>query len=294
MRPNFFLIGAPKCGTTTVANWLSEHPQVFMPDRPKEPQYFDTDLSPHRRFRTVVQYEALFRGATSHHRAIGEASTSYLRSRVAVPEILNYQPTSRFLVMVRNPVDMAVSVHAQLVHTMYEDLTDFLDAWNAQGERARGHRIPKNTAGEQERLQYGAVCSLGTQLKRLYDLAPSEAIKVVFLDQLRDARRVYTELLSFLDLDPHRRSDFASANLMKKPRSKLIAQGLHMAAVVKRKIGLAHVSTNALELIHRLNREPVEKSPLRPEEREMLIDYFRDEIELMSRITGRNLSHWMA
>src|SRR5210317_2370745 len=115
-KPDFFFIGAPKCGTTALANWLREHPRIFMTQRPKEPWYFDNDIQNVDRM-SLEQYENLFQKADDNHLVVGEASTTYLRSREAVSNILEYSPSARFLVAIRNPVEMAPSVHAQLLYT---------------------------------------------------------------------------------------------------------------------------------------------------------------------------------
>ena len=57
-KPNFFIIGAPKCGTTSIANWLREHTNIFMVENPKEPMFFDTDITKHN--LTLKKYEKLF------------------------------------------------------------------------------------------------------------------------------------------------------------------------------------------------------------------------------------------
>src|SRR4030042_1778226 len=87
-KPDFFIIGAPKGGTTSLAAWLADHPQVYMSSA-KEPHFFNTD-EPHHLSRSLSKYESLFEGAGIEHRAVGEASTGYLLSQVAVSNILNY------------------------------------------------------------------------------------------------------------------------------------------------------------------------------------------------------------
>lgn len=92
--PNFFIVGAPKCGTTALYTYLAGHPDVFM-SRIKEPQFFAADILRHQ--RTVAnfpQYLECF-AAARHHRRIGEASTSYLSSRSAAPEIKELSPAPK-------------------------------------------------------------------------------------------------------------------------------------------------------------------------------------------------------
>jgi len=138
IKPNFFILGAPKCGTTSVAVLLSEHPHIYMPQ--KEPHFFNTD---HRRFLNSLEgYERLFARADARHRAVGEASVWYLSSASAVKNILDYAPEAKFIVMLRNPVEMAPSLHEEQVFTGRENVTDFAKAWALQDVRRRGHQLP--------------------------------------------------------------------------------------------------------------------------------------------------------
>src|SRR5437762_14391876 len=109
-RPNLFMLGGPKCGTTSFQEYLAGHPQVFMSE-PKEPCYFDKDLPFPASPRNDAEYMRCFDGATGEHTVIGEASTNYLYSKVAVATILAFNPAARFIVMLRKPIDMARVPH---------------------------------------------------------------------------------------------------------------------------------------------------------------------------------------
>ena len=80
-KPNFFIIGAPKCGTTALARYLSEHNDIFM-CQPKEPNYFSSDL-PMRQpgVESIDEYLNLFSDADDSCKAVGEASVWYLYSK---------------------------------------------------------------------------------------------------------------------------------------------------------------------------------------------------------------------
>ena len=69
-RPNFFIVGAPKCGTTALYEYLRPHPNVFM-SPVKEPHFFATDLGEYPFVRTWEEYTALFQESTDRHLAIG-------------------------------------------------------------------------------------------------------------------------------------------------------------------------------------------------------------------------------
>ena len=113
-KPNFFLIGGPKCGTTSLQEYLAQNPKIFM-CTPKEPCYFDSDLPWPDSPKTEREYMRLFENANDSHMAVGEASTNYLYSAVAVEKILRFNPCAKFIVMVRNPIDMAISLHSYSV-----------------------------------------------------------------------------------------------------------------------------------------------------------------------------------
>ena len=87
-RPNFFIVGAPKCGTTALYAYLRQHPDIFMPET-KEPNFFGHDIERRRSQRlTEEEYLALFRLAGDARR-VGEASVRYLgRARPGGPYLL--------------------------------------------------------------------------------------------------------------------------------------------------------------------------------------------------------------
>ncbi len=101
--PNFFLVGAPKCGTTAMFEYLAKHPDVFMPVR-KEPMFFARDLdqatSADARYftRDRERYLALFSGWRGERR-IGEGSPWYLYSESAAREIKAFAPEALIMIM---------------------------------------------------------------------------------------------------------------------------------------------------------------------------------------------------
>lgn len=116
MKPNFVIVGALKAGTTSLAEWLRSHPDVFIPEL-KEPRFFlyDERNRMHRaRSRAVFpirssgEYKDLFRGAESF-KAVGEASPQYLHSAIACGRLLESLPDARIVVSLRHPVKRAYS-----------------------------------------------------------------------------------------------------------------------------------------------------------------------------------------
>ena len=77
-KPNFFIIGAPKCGTTALSEYLRSHPSVLISE-PKEPHYFSTDIDTRYAIRDLEGYRACYAGASAAHQLIGEACFTFSR-----------------------------------------------------------------------------------------------------------------------------------------------------------------------------------------------------------------------
>ncbi len=289
--PDFFLIGAPKCGTTSLAAWLAQHGEVFM-CAPKEPFFFCTDIAAQRTTRTWGDYLSLFDGAEGAS-AVGEASTSYLRSRVAVPAILKRVPSARFVVCLRNPVDMVASVHGQMVRGVREDERDLATALALEPERLRGLRLPPGTE-EPADLIYTETCALGSQLAQLYEQVNRDRVHLVFMDDLRaDPRRVWIDLQAFLGIDDDGRSAFAAENARAVPRlaaASRMLRGLHRAknrVLPGRSLGFGAGLGRALE------RAPTAvETEMPPALRVELARRFAVEVDRLEYLTGRDLSAW--
>lgn len=291
-KPNFFILGAPKCGTTSLAEWLSQHPSVYVaPD--KEPHYFRTDLDP-TAVRDLKRYEALFRPASKKHIAVGEASTGYLYSNTAVPNILQYSPFARFIVMVRNPLEMAPSLHQQRIREQNEPIEDFATAWDMQPKRRRGEGAAK-WCPDPRLLLYGEICRLGEQLERLYRHVSTERVLVLFLEDVQaDPRRSYLRVLDFLGVPDDGRVEFPIVNRAHAPRSQRLRGFVKYLAVLRRRFRIPRFRTGVVAVIHALNLRRVQVAPLPQATRRQLIDYFSDDIARLSRLTGRNLHHWLS
>ena len=288
--PDFFIIGAPKCGTTSLYMWLSGHPNIFMPQQ-KEPHYFNDDHR-QRNIECEHEYLALYRDRQPDHMAIGESSAWYFYSRNAVTNILAYNRNARFIVCLRNPIDMALSLHGELLFSGYETLRNFDDAWAAQAERARGRGIPW-LCPEPAFLQYGAVCSLGSQLRRLCEIAPRKAIVTIVLDDVvRDARAQYRRVLEFLGLADDGRDSFAAANVAKERRSCVLARAIEAGAAVKRALGIT-ARLSIVDRIEQANRKPKPRPKIATEVRKKLAGYFAGDVALLSKLLSRDLSHWL-
>ena len=129
-KPDFFIVGAPKCGTTALANYLGQHPDIFMAKQ-KESHHFATDLIPYDDYwRNRNHYLKIFQEA-KENQIIGEASVFYLLSQEAAKNIKKFSPNAKIIIMLRNPVDLLYSHYFQAVYNGRETITDFEKALGA-------------------------------------------------------------------------------------------------------------------------------------------------------------------
>lgn len=290
-EPNFFLIGAPRCGTTALSSYLEQHPQVLF-SRPKEPHFFNTDHTV-RYARTVDEYLACFSHGTGGETAVGEGSVFYLFSRDAVPNILARYPEAKFIAALRNPAEAAYSCHGQAVYLHGEFLTDFEEAWNAQFKRRTGD-LPVPNKDFAEVFRYGDLYSYADQLKRLYSHVPRDRVKVVlYEDFARDPALVYSEVLRFLSLQPVSLDSYPRVNQGRQPRSAALERVVFQLGKAKRQLGV-HRGFGLLSRTKNWNSSFDDRQPLAPAFRSELEDFFREDIVRTSAIIGRDLSDWLA
>jgi len=299
-KPNFFIVGGPRCGTTALYTYLREHPGVFMP-RQKECHFFADDFSTFRTIDSPHDYLRLFEHGNDRHVAVGEASVFYLASEVAISNIRRFDDSARLLVMIRNPVDVVSSLHGQLLTTFQEDAEDFEQAWRLQAERRAGRAIPALCQFPQC-LQYARIAKFGQQLRRALRIFPREQVHVVmFEDFVKDTRQAYEDTLKFLRVPSDNRSSFPRINQNRtaawRGLSTLISRpppGLHrLKETVRRWIGEANYTRIARAYLMLMTSEYRPKLLLNGF-REELVAEFRDDILLLSELLQKNLSHWLA
>jgi hypothetical protein len=286
-RPDFFLVGAFKSGSTALYEQLRRHPQIFMPFH-KEPLYFGDDLT--RRYGRMSEddYLRLFRDAKPNQR-VGEASTWYLYSESAAREIREFSPDAQILVVLRHPVEVMYAQHNQLIFNVIEDIPDFEEALAAEPERREGRRVPDGPINI-ENLFYRHSVRFAEQLERYFEVFGRERVHVMLHDDLvRDGAAVVRGCLEFLGVDPSHAAAPPKANESRRVRSSLL-QRLIFAPRLRRFPLVRAVRTRMLEANSRVQ----ERKPMDPELRRRLTEEMTPEIERLGLLLGRDLSAWLA
>lgn len=295
IKPNLFIVGAAKCGTTSMFEYLAQHPDVFMSDV-KEPYFFGSDLeiASYWRVENEAAYLALFADAGEAAR-IGEGSVWYLYSELAAQEIKSFNPDARIIIMLRNPVDMIYSLHGQFLRSHNESIFDLKEALAAEEDRRRGRRIP-TSAHFPKALLYRDVAGFTDQVKRFLDAFGSQSVHVILFDDfVASTPEVYRQTLRFIGVDDSFSPSFDVHNKAKPIRTAPDRRFLKTKPRLKRAIertlpvSLRRAMGKMVESVF----PPIERpGQLSPDLRKELQGYFADEVARLGQLINRDLSHW--
>ncbi len=290
IAPDFYIVGAPKCGTTAVSEWLMAHPGAYIPSQ-KELNHFNEDLD-FPEFRDPVDYAALFETDKKHQKN-GDGSVWYLYSNCAIENIEKHNSASQYIVCLRNPVELAVSLYVENRYATTENLGDFWTAWQYSDFRARGEKI-STLCREPKLLDYKRTCLLGQQLEVMLQHVEPHRIHFIFLEDIKvSPLDVYKGLLAFLGLDYDGREEFVVVNAAKRIRFPAFKRLVRLIGTLRSKVPFGK-GFGFLKMLNRYNvsTDRVEKPQLSNEMLEEMAAFFESDIQLLSALTGRNLDHW--
>lgn len=304
LGPDFFIVGAPKCGTTSLNAYLSEHPAIFMAR--KEQHFFSTDIADVWPPPPAERYFSSFAEGRSDSRR-GEASVWYLRSHRAAEAIRAYNPEARIIAILRNPVDLLASYHGQCLWGGWEDLREFEQALAAEGDRRDGRRIPPLNGSNPWRLLYRDVARFDEQIERYLSVFGRVQVHVLLFDDLVERpAETYRHVLEFLEVDSTFAPQFTVVNPNKYNRSPAVRRGANalknpssgVRRIGKRLMPVHAVRSAALRqvlpLMISMNTRVAPRTPIDPELRVALTSEFAPGVRRLSRLLGRDLSHWTA
>jgi len=212
-KPNLFIVGMPKSGTTSLYYYLKQHPDIFMSEA-KEPMYFCKDFTRssidyhkkivgHKNWKkpkysvNLKDYLKLFSNV-KNERIIGEATVFYLYSKVAAKNIYKFNPNAKVIIMLRNPTNFLYSYHSQIGSRGGETIANFKKALESEKDRKKGKNIPRSIRFP-EMLYYSELVHYVDQIKRYVDLFSKNQIKIILFDDFKEQpKKVYLEILNFL------------------------------------------------------------------------------------------------
>jgi hypothetical protein len=311
--PNFFVVGDAKAGTTSLYYYLKQHPEIYMSPI-KEPHFFSKDINVNlfrKHYRKTVSidtknyfskpklkelpsvfiteyedYVQLFR-EVKDEKAIGEASVSYLYSKVAAREIYKFNPNSKIIIILRDPIERAYSHYIMDLRSGFTDEADFIKAViNDYNKLQKGWGISN---------LYIELGLYYEQVKRYLEVFPKENVKIILYDDYKNqTEKVIKEIFLFLDVD----SNFLP-DISKKYNSGAVPKYLKFNKMVREIYSeiRSFIPQRILNILREIYANVFWErnyKTISNEERKILLEFFRDDIEKLSNLIEKDLTIWLS
>jgi len=299
--PNFIIPGAGKSGTSSLAAYLSQHPDIFI-SKPKEPTFF-TYADAHPEFNSPdkfhiqiisdqQKYKAIF-SKSGECKAIGEASTYYL----ALPDqtirnikrfITGYE-LLKVIIILRNPIERAFSNYMMFVMNGWEKLS-FREAIS---QEVISNRLANGWSPSYDYLGEGMY---SYQVRAYLDAFKD--VRVYLYDDLqKDTMALLSDIFSFLQVDASFAPDIGlKLNASGLPKNKLLQRILNtdnpVRTLVKSALKLMATDQQRAAIKERLRSANMKREVISPEDRDYLLEYYRQDIDNLASIIRRDLSDW--
>jgi hypothetical protein len=301
--PEFFLMGAPKAGTTALHAALAQHPQLYL-SPVKEPKFYLCDGRPPSRStqqgpgdahsaREWIwrrdRYEALFDAAPAGSLR-GESTPFYLYDAEAQRRIHADVPRAKLLVVLRDPVDRAYSNWMHLRSDGLEPIENFADAWAAEDERV--------AAGWAPFWHYRRLGLYGAQLLHLTELFGRDQVHVLrYRDLVQSPVQALDAVCAFLGVSGGLIGGAERANshpyVAPSPRTRRISRVVRVGAAAGAYAPPQVWRRVSRPLLALLQREGDRRPVLDPELRLRLVESYREDNALLGELTGRSFADWL-
>ncbi|MEC4803328.1 MAG: sulfotransferase [Jaaginema sp. PMC 1079.18] len=288
--PNFLIIGVQKAGTTSIYNYLKQHPQVYV-SPVKETNFLEKNWENESRkpaIDTLEKYEKLF-AQVSNELAIGEASPNYLfHYDSSIERIQRYVPQAKLIAILRNPIDRAYSDY--LMHIR--------DAIRKSKPKSLAELITDYSASSFILLK-GFYYQ---HLQHFYQAFEREQIQVYLYDNLvKDSVKFMQNLYHFLEVD-----DTFSPDVSRRSQLAQVPKNQTFNKLLRQENSFRTLARSALKLVLpvearqkirssliNLNSQDKTAVPLTPENRQQLQELYREDILKLQDLIDEDLTAWL-
>lgn len=294
--PNFIIIGPPKSGTTSLYNYLKQHPDIYLPET-KELHYFtyeflkenangpgDRDVLP-RLCSTYQEYENNYLHVNDE-KAIGEISPSYFYYAHVSERIIRELGSVKILMILRNPVQKAFSQYVHMVSEKRETLT-FYEALMEERKRAALHWL--------DIWRYAESTLYADRIKKYIEVFGRDNVKVLLFEEMVNSPDTFmSDLYTYLGVDGSFICDTSRAfNKTRVPRFKFVSDLFKRPNVLKdslKKFMPEGLRTSLRESVIEMNA--IEKPVMDNESRKYLRDFFAEDMKKLQEVLERDLD-WL-
>ncbi len=266
-KPNLFIIGAPKCGTTALAENLSQHPEVFLPIQ-KEPRFFDAstfyDYPEDFLTKDLNDYLKYYTHSEGAKYRV-DASVFNMYKKESIENILDLSPDAKFILIIRDPVEASISMfHQRLSYVdiaMREVCEDFNTCWDLLEERKKGKKYPKGCRNK-FLFRYDLLYSYQNYLPYLQERLGENILIGSYDDYSNNSEQFFQKIFTFLVIENINieNKEINKSTIVKK---SLLLNILNMIAKktvgIRKKLGLLGV-VNMQEKIVPKYKQSIDKS----------------------------------
>ena len=288
-KPNFFLIGAQKAGTTSLSRYLSQHPEIYM-SPVKEPFFFMTegmDGAESTTVNKISEYLRLFDNIKNEV-IIGEATSIYLACPWVPRRISEMIPDAKLIAILRNPIDRAWShylMHAREGYPMFS--SEFTKAI----KQTHIYRI----SDEIWHFGYISQGMYYKQLTRYYSFFDKTQLKIILYDDLiKYINIVMKDIFTFLRIDTSFVPDVSHKhNVSGLTRIKVIKNLMQSENFFKRIFKNYFPEKLRCVVKSKLKKINEYKPSIPPQAKMDLIEIYREDVLRLQDLIGRDLSSWL-
>jgi len=292
--PDFMIVGAAKCGTTSLIKYLEENPQVFVSEK-KEPKYFTYEFLNNYGYKgegdqitkkvsvsSFESYKKLFKKAKTDQ-IVGEGSVDTLfYYDKTISKIKNEIGDPKIIIMLRNPVDRAISAYSHLIRDERETKS-----------------FEEGLALERERLNNGYEYIWGYKEAGLYADAVAAFfknfthVKVIFFeDFINNTIKEVHDTLEFLGISEKHTFNTSKHNISGKPKNKILNRFLNKPSILKNIVKKLFTSDIGLKIKNALQKRNLEKITVSKKTKNELCKYFIKDVVALEKFLQKDLTNW--
>lgn len=289
--PSFLIIGAPKCGTTALHNYLSQHPKLNL--SPKEIHFFGKDLGYKSRRPTLKEYQSYF----TKNKLNGDGSVWYLYSDTIYQELRDLRMKPKIIVLLRNPIEVAYALHSQNIVDANENIINFEEALKLEEKRKIGKKLPPGIDPART-VFYKETGLFFPRIQKLQENIPKEDIFIGLQNDLKNNTLEFVkEIENFLCIEHFNKYNFKKINENKIVKYPRINQLIKKPGSFKRKLFRSLIPSKklrkwTLEKAYKSNLKHTKRKSLSQVTKLNLKNHFKKSNELLNEIIDQDISKW--
>ena len=286
-RPNLFVVGQTRSGTTSFKEELNQHPEIFF-YYPKSWQTPNGPFGFESSFKNYEEFLEEFRGVKE--KRVGIKGGDYLSCPWSAERIKKFSPNAKIIMILRNPVDVMYSLHSSMLYReAFEDIEDFEEALKMEKVRKKENSV--TPMKYHPWLLYRETVRYPQQVKRYFEHFGEKNVKAIIFDEyIKDKSAILRDTLNFLDVNEDFEIKHVNANAGRKYRNRTIH-----SAVMTNKFGVRGVLRNipgSAKIYRKINNNEFKRKTLEPSLRKSLQYDLKKEIDELSLMLKKDLSYW--